>query len=488
MESSSTNKSQLYTGFILLLLQFLLIPASLEAQSADIYIKGGHYFDVESESMITNDGILIRGGRFYKVGAAPLSSEPNDYRVIELEEDEYILPGIVDIHAHYRMDAFGSDSLREIDEFKYNAMVYLANGVTSTFSNGTYYPDYELAAKRLINSGQWTGPRIWAVGPYFGTARPGWEEYSKEEIYEQVDKWAAKGVDGFKTKGGDPETVKHLVDRAHQHGLTVAGHLGSGSHGTTNSIDAIDMGIDRVEHILGGFVLDPEKRAYPVWNKVDTASADFKKTVQYFIDHGVYFDATINAPVYFTTTKEGFDYWKNEQAMFTPYVRNLLGNRKEERGSSELMDGLYDAMRRTMKAFYDAGGGDLITLGTDAPSHGFYLAGFGAHREMHTMVMSGIPEAAVLKIATQNSANAIGKGSLLGSIETGKLADLYIVKGNPLNDITHTRNVQTVIKSGEIFNPSELLDAVKGNIGPESAEETETWFRYPELLKVVDDR
>jgi len=485
MKGSNTHSSHLFS--VLILLQFILFPAFLAAQSAEIHLKGGHYFDVESGKMIENEGILIRGGRFYKVGSMPMTSAPNDYRVIELEEDEYILPGIVDIHAHFRMDAFDSDSLREIDEFKYNSLVYLANGVTSTFSNGTYYPEYELAAKRLVNSGQWTGPRIWAAGPYFGTARPGWKEYSKEEIYRQVDEWAAKGADGFKTKGGDPQTVKHLVDRAHQHGLTVAGHLGSGSHNTTNSIDAINIGIDRVEHILGGFVLDPEQRAYPVWNKVDTASADFKKTVQYFIDHGVYFDATINAPVYFTTLKKGFDYWKDEQALFTSYVQNLLGEREEERGSSELMDGLYHAMRRSTKAFYDAGGGDLITLGTDAPSHGFYLAGFGAHREMHAMVMSGIPEAAVLKIATQNSANAIGKGSLLGSIETGKLADLYIVKGNPLEDITHTRNVQAVIKSGEIYNPAELLDSVKGKIGPESAGETETWFRYPELLKMVND-
>lgn len=473
---------------LLFLFSFLLLtPCLLSAQSADVYLKGGHYFDVENLRMAENEGILIRGGRFYKVGSAPAGSEPEDFEIIELADDEYILPGIVDIHAHFRMDAFGSDSLREIDEFKYNTMVYLANGVTSTFSNGTYYPEYELAAKRLINSGQWVGPRIWAVGPYFGSARPGWKDYSREEIYRQVDKWAAKGVDGFKTKGGDPETVKHLVDRAHQHGLTVAGHLGSGYRGSTNSIDAIDMGIDRVEHILGGFVLKREQRAYPVWNKVDTTSADFKKTVQYFLDHGAYFDATINAPVYFTSVKEGFDYWKDEQAMFTPYVRNLLETREEERGSSELMDGLYQAMRRSTKAFYDAGGGDLITLGTDAPSHGFYLAGFGAHREMHAMVLSDIPEAAVLKIATQNSANAIGKGSLLGSIETGKLADLFIVKGNPLEDITHTRNVQTVIKSGEIYNPAELLEAAKGKIGPKSAEETESWFRYSELLKIADD-
>ncbi|MBN2731576.1 MAG: amidohydrolase family protein [Balneolaceae bacterium] len=469
-------------AFLFATISAFLLPVILQAQPEPIYIKGGHYFDVESQKMKVNDGILIRGGRFYKIGETPSDNEPNDYKTISLGDDEYVLPGIVDVHAHFRMDAFGSESLEEIDEFKYNSMVYLANGVTSTFSNGVYYPEMELAAKKKINSGQWTGPRFFASGPYFGSARPGWEDFSKEEIYTQVDKWVAKGVDGFKTKGGDPETIKHLIKRAHFHGLTVAGHLGSGYRGTTNSITAIDMGIDRVEHILGGFVLDSTQYAYPVWNKVDTTSTAFKQTVQYFIDHGVYFDATMIAPVYFTSLKEGFDYWKDEQSLFTPYVQSLLSPR-ENQGASELMDGLYRAMRRSTKAFYDAGGGDLITLGTDAPSHGYFLAGFSAHREMHTMVMAGIPEAAVLKIATQNSANAIGQGSLLGSIETGKLADVYIVKGNPLDDIKNTRNVLQVIKSGEIYNPDELLEQVKGKIGPADATETESWFRYEELIK-----
>lgn len=459
-----------------------LVSAQVFAQSDPVYLKGGWYFDVEDQQMVQNEGILVRGGRFYEIGDRPGESRMADYHTVELAEDEYILPGIVDVHAHFRMDAFGSDSLEEIDEFKYNSLVYLANGVTSAFANGVYYPYRELAAKRLVNSGQWTGPRIWASGPYFGTARPGWEDYSKEEIYEQVDYWAALGLDGFKTKGGDPETIKHLVDRAHWHGLTVAGHLGSGYRGTTNSVTAIDLGIDRVEHILGGFVLDSTQYAYPVWNKVDTTSQAFKKTVQYYLDHDVYFDATINAPVYFTTLKEGFDYWKDEKSMFTDYVRNLLPPRAEQE-SSDLMNGLYHAMRRSTKAFYDAGGGDLITLGTDAPTHGYFLAGFGAHREMHTMVMAGIPEAAVLKIATQNSANALGKGSLIGSIETGKLADAYVVQGNPLEDITNTRNVQFVMKSGKIYRPDKLLEQVRGSIGPEDESEVNSWFKYPELEK-----
>lgn len=463
----------------------LLLISSVQAQSDPVHINGGSYFDVYTGQMVKNEGILVHGGRLYQVGQAPSQEKTGDYERIDLSDDEYVLPGIVDVHAHYRIDAFGSEQLEEIDEFKYNALVYLANGVTSTFANGVYYPYLELAAKRLINSGKWTGPRIWASGPYFGTARSDWQDYSKNEIYEQVDYWASLGVNGFKTKGGNPETVKYLVERAHLHGLKVAGHLGSGYRNTTNSITAIDYGIDRVEHILGGFVLDPNTSAYPVWNKVDTTSIEFKKTVQYFIDHNVYFDGTIIAPVFFTTLKDGFDYWIDERSLFTDYVRMQLPNR-EEQEASELMDGLYEAMKRSTKAFYEAGGGHLITLGTDAPSHGYYLSGFSAHREMHTIVMAGLPEYIALKAGTINSAKALGKSSIVGSIETGKLADLYVVKGNPLDDITNTRNVELVMKSGIVYSPHKLLDQVKGKIGPKSEAETENWFRYPDLVKEAE--
>lgn len=90
------------------------------------------------------------------------------------------------------------------------------------------------------------------------------------------------------------------------------------------------------------------------------------------------------------------------------------------------------------------------------------------------------------KAHPKHPANALGKGSLLGSIETGKLADLYVVKGNPLDEITNTRNVQWVMKSGKVYNPQELLEQVKGNIGPKSEDDTEEWFKYPDLVKEAE--
>jgi hypothetical protein len=198
-----------------------------------------------------------------------------------------------------------------------------------------------------------------------------------------------------------------------------------------------------------------------------------------FIDNHVYFSATLTAPVYFASPEEtpGFDDFAREAAFFTPYVQERWTTRNAERTRSPLFDALHLTMQRTTRAFFDAGGGHLITLGTDKPSWGDFLPGFSAHREMHAMVRAGIPAADVLRIATLNSARAINHGDVLGSLEAGKLADLFVVRGNPLDDITNTRNVEVVMKSGQLFDPTRLLDAARGSIGPTGPEDHDGWRR-----------
>ena len=139
--------------------------------------------------------------------------------------------------------------------------------------------------------------------------------------------WAAQGARGFKAKGISPQHLKALVERAHMHGLPVTGHLESGFRNSTNARDAILMGIDRVEHILGGDALDSTKQAYPSWNTVDIKSKEFKDIVALFVSHRVAFDATITAPVYFATLQEGFDYWIDERKFFTPAIQEWVKSR-----------------------------------------------------------------------------------------------------------------------------------------------------------------
>lgn len=426
-----------------------------------VVIRGGWLFTATSDTVVRNQGILIVAGRLLAVDRPITEDEAQGARIIQLRDDQYVLPGIFDVHAHYNM-TLGPNGLRS-DEWTYNPLIFLANGVTSTFPAGEYEPDSMMAARKRIDDGEQIGPRIYNSGPYFGSARRGWNSNATAaDIDRDVDYWAAQGVRAFKAKGIAPEHLAELVARAHQHGLTVTAHLESGFRNSTNARDAILLGIDRVEHILGGDQLDPNKPAYPSWSRVDTTSKVFKDIVSLFISHHVMFDPTITAPVYFSQLQEGFDYWVDERKFFTPAVQAWVISQPPRR-DVPAWDSLYWAMRRTTKAFYDAGG--VLTLGTDNPSRGEFIAGFSAHRELHTLVLAGIPPAAALRIATINGARAMGVSDKLGTIETGKLADLFVIDGNPLTDIKNTRKVRIVIKSGTVYDPQALLKQAEGKIG-----------------------
>lgn len=191
-----------------------------------------------------------------------------------------------------------------------------------------------------IEAGDQIGPRVFNSGPYFGTAREGWDpDISADEIYAEVDHWVDQGARGFKAKGITPHHLQALIERAHHRGLTVTGHLDSGHRGSVNPRDAIDMGIDRVEHAF---------------------------------------------------------------------------------------------------------------------------------------VLAGIPPAAALRFATINAARALGVDEL-GTIEVGKLADLVVVTGNPLEDIRSTRHPRLVMKDGQVYDPEELLRGVEGRLGPTGPEDLEDW-------------
>ncbi len=124
---------------------------------------------------------------------------------------------------------------------------------------------------------------------------------------------------------------------------------------------------------------------------------------------------------------------------------------------------------------YEAGGENLIVIGTDEPVYTSLLPGFAFHRELLAMVYSGLPTNVVLKAATINGANALGIGDKLGSIEVGKLADLIIAHGNPLDEIKAARDIRWVIKAGVVYDPEVLLKSAEGKIGPNGPDDHADW-------------
>jgi len=465
-----------------LLAAALLTPASRasaqtpDPQAGDLVVTGGMLWDGTADQARPNPGILIRNGTILGVGAVDPAG--SGARVVALNDGHFIMPGLFDLHAHYAVDLFGEG---RIDEYTVNPVLFLANGVTSTFPAGEVDPAEARRGRERIAAGEIPGPRIYSSGPYWGSARPGWrhDAMTPDSIRREAAYWALSGARGFKAKGIRPEQLEALIEVAHEHGLTVTGHLDSGFRGSVNPRTAILMGIDRIEHFLGGAAVPETRSAYASLEELDVSrpatAAAIREQARLFAEQGAFFDATLTAYGYYADREPVvFDQWADEMGFLTPYARGIVEAALPRRPSAQF-ERIYYVKRNTLRLFHEAGATDQLTLGTDHPTWGEYLNGFGAHRELHAMVLGGIPNAAALRAGTINSARAMGVDARLGTIQPGKYADLLIVRGDPLTDITATRNAVHVIKAGEVYDPAALLASVRGRMGPGSAAEADWW-------------
>jgi hypothetical protein len=132
-----------------------------------LHITGGRWLDVETGQLVANGGILIRDGAFASLDAGV--RPPAGARVLELDADHTILPGMFDLHAHYAVDLFGEG---RVDEMTAYPALFLANGVTSTFPAGEMDPQ-RLMARGVGRNGDDAGfhPRR---GRLLGRAGSSW--------------------------------------------------------------------------------------------------------------------------------------------------------------------------------------------------------------------------------------------------------------------------------------------------------------------------
>jgi len=438
-----------------------------------VLITGGWVFTGTTDSLTRNTGILVGDSIILAMGGATAPKGEN-VRVLELGDDDYVIPGLFDLHAHYAVDLLGKG---RVDETNAYPQIFLANGVTSTFPAGEVNPERMRSTRIAIDAGERPGPRIFNSGPYFGRARAGWDaaRITRDSLRAEVAYWVGQGVKGFKAKGIDPEHLKWLIEAAHEHGLTVTGHLDSGFRDSVNPRDAILMGIDRIEHFMGGDAMPGSRSAYDSFVHMKADMPEFQAIMDLFKERGVFYDATRSAYGYYGKREpEVFEYFVPELEFLTPHARNLVEARLPRR-VVDRFEQIYWVKRDLIGEFYRQGGGEWITLGTDHPSWGEYFSGFGVHREMHALNKAGIPPAAVLRIATINGARALRVDDRLGTLEAGKLADLVVLSGNPLEDIRNTRHVQLVMKNGKTYSPQELLASARGKIGPVDEADEVNW-------------
>ena len=436
-------------------------------------IRGARIF-VGDGKVIENGSVLVRGGKIAEVyeGAGP---DPKTLKAETVEAaGKTILPGLIDVHVHLGgPGGIYSESKYDPDKSMLrNLAAYLYSGVTTVRSVGDI-TDNILKVRSTVSSGEVLGSDLLTCGPLFTAAGGHGTEYfknlpagaranlekqftripgSSDEARQQVDELKKQRVDCIKAildagAGGrvfnrlDTGVFDAIAQQAHADSLPLAVHTGD----ARDVADAVKAQANSIEH--GSF-----RERIP--------DALFEQMAK----QGTFYDPTLSVGEAFKDFAAGNTDLLKRSLVQQVGPPELLRGTEEALGSADAepmrkalaqypidMAVAIDNLKRAHEH------GVLLVTGSDAGNF-LVIHGPTVQHELQLWVQAGIPPAVALQAATLSAARLLRADNRIGSIRPGNDADLLVVDGNPLEDITATERISLVVFKGERIDRTELFN------------------------------
>ena len=400
------------------------IPVRLELPRPTpkpLLLRGVRVLNFESGGFGSPTTMFIEQGRISWIGSESGRNIPSDAEAVDCA-GKLVIPGLFDFHVH----AGGA-----------NHASLIAYGVTSARDVGGSITGFN-ALKDRSESGAGPIPRYFFSGEIFEGENPTWGDgflqiYDEPDAREYVRRFKDWGADFIKIYPALPWPLQHAVaDEAHRLGLPVAAHAFT-VEGITKSVT---WGCTTLEHG------DSEQEFDDVLQMLSQSGTRWVPTLA--VDGA---DALLlrdeperlSDPKFRAFTPEG----NIQEALFGSYMRSV--DDTTLRGSvMSLLARVGEAHRRGVK----------LNAGTD-PSNPECFFGPSLHWELARFVQAGLTPLEVLRMATEESAAAVGAADL-GTLAPGKIADIVLLSADPLADIHNTEAIWRVIKGGWLFDPDKL--------------------------------
>lgn len=412
--------------------------------------------------------VLIAEGRIRAVGSSASVSVPAGARVID-GSGHTVIPGLVGMHDH----TFYTTAAGRRAQLNTSApRLYLASGVTTVRTTGSISPYSEIALKDQVEKGKVPGPRMHISGPYLTGPDDVVERMhitTPEQAKRVVNYWADEGATWFKVYTEiSRENLRAITDAAHARGVKVTGHLCSVGYR-----EAVDANIDALEHgLMANLEYVPGKRPdncpgldRDTYRALDVTSPSVQSTFKAMIAKGVAMTSTLAVYEISIPNRPPLDQ-RVLDAMSPEVQREYMATRERlaaQGASNSASLALFKKAMEYEVAFVKAGG--LLAAGVDPTGNGGALPGYGDQRNYELLVEAGFSPAQVVQIMSANGAKVLGVDRDLGTVQSGKVADLVLLRGDLAQEAAAIRNVVTVFKDGVGYDSAKLIASVKGLVG-----------------------
>ena len=415
---------------------------------APVRIRNVRLFDPKAGKLTAPVSVLVSGKVI--AGVEPVDSRGTPGEVTIDGAGGTLVPGLYEMHGH-----LGQDS----------ALLNLVAGITTVRDMGN---DNAVLARLIerMDSGEIGGPHVIRSGFIEGkspfSANNGIQVDSQQAAIDAVRWYAARDFWQIKIYNSmNPAWVPGMVTEAHRLGLRVAGHVPA----FATADQMIGAGYDEMTHInqfVLGWVIGPKEDTRTLFRltalkRLPTLHLGDPKlghTVQMMVDGHRAIDPTLGIHENLLLNRDG-----KVPVGAVDYISHLpIGTRRDltkawidvsTPGDAGLYEAAWDKLVAVTKTLHDRG--IFIVFGTDTGGS------FTYHRELEIYQDKGImTPAQILTRATLDSARYSGQDQSMGSIEKGKLADFFLIPGDPTKGIKAIKTISMVMKDGVAYYPNEV--------------------------------
>jgi hypothetical protein len=452
---------------ITLIFSTALIHGSCQPESpGNFAFVGVNVLPMTGEKVLNEQTVIVRNGRIHKIGPAAKVKIPKGFSTID-GKGKFLMPGLSEMHAHIPVAQNGNDSM-----VKETLLLYLSNGITVI--RGMLGNPYHLELKKQVASGNVLGPRIYTSSPSLnGNSVP-----TKEEARAKVAQYAADGYDFLKIHPGiQLDVFGELVSTAREKKITFSGHVPT-AVGVHRAIDFGYASIDHLDGYVAGLVpesagVNPDEEGLFGYNFTTLADIGLiPGLVRKTKDANIWIVPTQSLLTRWLSPKSGAEMAAEPEMKYVaPSTRFQWRSVKQQihngLGYNADTAAVYiDIRRKLLKEMHESGVG--LLMGSDAPQV-FNVPGFSIQHEIAEMAAAGIPNYAILESGTANPARFFGAGGEFGTIVKGASADLLLLEGNPLDDLSFLKKQAGVMIRGQ-WLPKEWMDRELGVIAEKYSE------------------